>query len=145
MIMTNKIHPEGVKAYLDANYSIEAVGADIRLEVNKTNPLLTKIMSDYQVVTAAFITAFNPHSQIVDFGVNKNMQLRLVRDVLTLGYSYLKGFGESSEGGWLKEESILILGITENKAEFLADQYRQNGYLWINSQDEICRLRLCDQ
>ena len=72
------------------------------------------------------------------------MQLRLERDVLTLGYRYLKGFGESPEGGWQKEESILILGVTENKATFLAEQYRQNGYLWINLQDEICRLRLCN-
>jgi hypothetical protein len=140
----NPIHPELVKAYLNARYSIEVFGRNIQLAIDKTNPLLTSIMNDYEVVTAAFITAFNPHSRIIDFEENKIMQMQLEKDVSTLGYRFLKGFGEDFSGKWPKEESILILGITINRAEFLANQYRQNGYLWISSQDGVCNLRLCN-
>ena len=108
----NPIHPELVKAYLNARYSIEVFGRNIQLAIDKTNPLLTSIMNDYEVVTAAFITAFNPYSRIINFEENKIMQMQLEKDVSTLGYRFLKGFGEDFSGKWHKEESILILGIT---------------------------------
>lgn len=135
------IHPKLIRAYREAKYVAEAK-EPITLQIDQANNSLGAILKERNVSTAAFITAHNPYSRIVDEADNNKAQSNLIKDSEALGYSFLNGYGQDVEGKWPKESSILVFGIKETEAENLADKYEQNAFVWINSKDAYSSLRL---
>ena len=101
-----------------------------------------KIFQLFDIKTAAFITAFNPYSEVLSNEENAQLQNHLLKDIENLGYEIVYGYGQDQAGHWPKEQSLLVLGITETQAELLADKYGQNGFVWIGSRDALPALRL---
>lgn len=141
MTINQSIHPTLIRAYREAQYVIEG-SQNIVLKIGRANQDLRKILKDNEVTTAAFITAFNPYSEILNDRENLEAQESLCVDIKSLGYFGLNGYGQDEAEEWPREKSVLALGITESQAEALADRYSQNGFVWIGSLDSFPALRL---
>jgi hypothetical protein len=137
----HQISPCLIRAYREAKYVIEYTRPTTLL-VGQCNSCLAEILNEYRVTTAAFITAFNPYSNIQSDEENIETQNSLNSDIETLRLKSIYGFGQDIAEHWPREISTLILGITESQAETLADQYSQNAYIWIGSVDAFPALRL---
>lgn len=143
--MTDCIHnipPDLVKAYQEALYVIHGVDGDIRLRVGQPSLELIPLMKRYVVKSAAFLTAFNPHSILTAAEVNVHNHNALVADIRSLGLELIQGEGEDPFNLWPMELSVLVLGISHGNAEILADRYRQNAFLWIECDDCLVSLNL---
>jgi len=141
-MMSNKtIHPGLIRAYREAKY---VVGVDnpIVLRIGQASQQLKGLLDTHKATTAAFITAFNPYSEVMSDDQNHAAQKSLLVDAQKLGLSAIEGYGQDMAEEWPREASFLVLGITESQAEGLADKYGQNGYVWIGSADALPVLRL---
>ena len=141
MTSNKTIHPGLIRAYREAKYVIEA-DDPIFLKIGEASRQLSALLKDYQTKTAAFITAFNPFSETLGDDENHKAQSSLIKDIKTLGYSVINGYGQDVEEQWPRELSTLAFGITESEAESLSDKYGQNAFVWIGSPDAYPSLRL---
>ena len=142
--MTNQrtVHPNLVREYRKTLYCSNVKGIDIKLEVGKVNKELSNILKDKNLTTAAFLTAYNPYSEIKSVSENEKSQIDLEEDIKNLGPEFYDGDGHDPDGIWSPEKSILILGISQQQAEILSDKYRQNAFIWLNTVDALVSLRL---
>ena len=137
----NSISPNLIRAYRKSKFVVEYTST-ITLLIGRSNSSLGALLKEYKISTAAFITAFNPHSNVLSDQDNIDAQNSLIKDIKALGLHTIKGFGQDVDEQWPREDSVLILGITESQAETLADRYSQNGFIWIGSIDAFPALRL---
>lgn len=137
------IPPELAKAYHEALYVIHGESGDIQLRVGQPSLELVSLMKMYGVKSAAFLTAFNSHSIFAAAEVNVKNQNALIDDIHTLGLRHISGEGGDPSHLWPSEPSVLVLDISHQNAELLADRYRQNAYLWISGDDGLVNLNLC--
>jgi hypothetical protein len=143
--MTDRVHnipQELAKAYQEARYVIHGEGGDISLRVSQPSLELASLMKMYGVKSAAFLTAFNPHSILATAEVNVSNHNALIDDIHTLGLKLISGEGGDPSRIWPSEPSVLVLDISRQNAELLADRYRQNAYLWISGDDGLVNLNL---
>lgn len=141
--MTNLIHDistDLAKAYYYALYVIHGEGGDIRLKVGQASLGLASLMNRHGAKSAAFLTAFNPRSILESAQVNVANHNALVADIRALGLQSIAGEGGDSSHLWPSEPSILVLGISHQNAELLAEKYGQNAYLWIVGGDGLVNL-----
>jgi hypothetical protein len=137
-----KIHPSLVKAYRKTLYCSFIDGEIVQLEVGKVCNNLAIQLKQRNISTASFLTAYNPFSNSLIFSENEKLQNQLIDDVKSLGLHYFDGEGRDLDGKWQTEKSILILGISQQQSEILADRYSQNAFVWINTADAFVSLKL---
>lgn len=137
----HSISPSLIRAYREAKFVVES-SSPITLLVGECNLNLGAILKEHKASTAAFITAYNPYSNVQTDQENSQAQNQLLKDINELGLKALDGYGQDIAEQWPKEVSVLILGITESQAEVLADKYSQNAFIWIGSVDAFPVLRL---
>ena len=137
----NSISPILVRAYREAKYVVEDKNP-ITILIGECNQNLRALLKEHKVFTAALITAFNPHSNILSIEENSKSQSHLLEDIRRLGLKTIGGYGQDIAEEWPKEISLLVLGITEAQAETLADRYSQNGFIWVGSTEAFPALRL---
>ena len=141
MTSNKTIHPGLIRAYREAKYVIQYV-EPVELRIGQANQKLKEILEFFEVTTAAFITAFNPYSEVLSDVENVQAQNQLLSDIDELGYEGVYGYGQDIAEEWPREQSFLAAGISESQAELLADKYGQNGFVWIGSSDALPVLRL---
>jgi len=138
---TAGIPPLLIRAYRQAKFIVSAPDP-ITLFVGKSNKELSKLLIEHGVTTAAFITAHNPYSHQFEDADNVKAQASLISEVDGLGFKYIDGYGQDVAEEWPREDSILIVGITESQAEALSDKYSQNAFIWIGTREAYIALRL---
>ncbi len=141
MTSNKTIHPGLIRAYREAKYVV-GIDSPIVLRIGKASHQLKSLLDTHKATTAAFITAFNPYSEVMSDDQNHAAQKSLLVDTQKLGLSAIEGYGQDMAEEWPREASFLVLGITESQAEGLADKYGQNGYVWVGSSDALPVLRL---
>lgn len=141
MTSNKTIHPGLIRAYREAKYVI-GMDTPIILRIGQANRQLKNLLDAHKVATAAFITAFNPYSEVLNDEENQAAQNSLLMDIQKFGLKVVDGYGQDMAEEWPRESSVLALGITESQAEGLADKYGQNGFVWIGSLDAFPVLRL---
>lgn len=139
---TRAISPRCIKAYREAVYVVHLGDREIALQVNKVSSQLANLMKEWEVTTAAFLTAFNPYSQILDAEENEARQKRMLADAQPLCPRIFPGIGRDKNNQWPHELSMLALGIFLDDAQKLADQYEQNAFLWISNEQGFVSLKL---
>jgi hypothetical protein len=137
----HNISPNLIRAYREAKFVVES-NQPITLLVAQCNRDLSTLLRNHKESTAAFITAFNPYSKVQTDQENLQAQNELLKDIKELGLEAINGYGQDLAEKWPREESLLIIGITESQAENLADKYSQNAFIWIGSTDAFPALRL---
>lgn len=79
---------------------------------------------------AAFITAWNPMSEITPDAENHLHQQKLLDELTLKGLSHLPGIGQHPSNNWPGEESLLILGLELNDARVMARAFHQLAFVW---------------
>jgi len=142
MITTKTVHPNLVRAYREAIYTVNAGDDAIALKVGEVSPALAALMHIHKAQTAAIITAYNPYGDIHPKAENERLQAVLVAELKTMAAICVKAVNSDPVGKHDSESSILALGISLVEAERLADQFGQNAFIWINTVDAFVSLRL---
>lgn len=139
---TKTISPKLIKAYREAIYVINLGDREIALQVSKASLPLAKLMEEWDVSTAAFLTGFNPYSKILDSQENELRQKKMWSDAQPICSKIFPGIGRDKNDQWPDELSMLALGINLQDAQALADQYEQNAFLWISNRQGFVSLKL---
>ncbi|XOV85815.1 MAG: DUF3293 domain-containing protein [Pseudomonadota bacterium] len=116
-------------AYKATDYIVED-DPPLILNIGEQNDGVRLLHLSFNVETSAFITAWNPGSNILPLDENYDRQADLLNDIEALRLNYFVGRGEHPDGQW-SEDSYLLLGITQDQADALAIKYGQSAYVWI--------------
>lgn len=120
-----------LQAYRETEYRVFN-DSHIVLLIDQFNKASDALLVDRDVTTAAFITAWNPHSKPVSKSENDIAQARLQSEVMSLELDYLPGEGVGRDGIWPPEPSLLVLGISFDRAAKLSKTFKQNAFVWLN-------------
>lgn len=120
-------------AYRKTHYKVFADPA-FTLYVGEHSPALAQRLNQAVQPTAAFISACNPHSQLLGSAENSLRQKALASTLASGGWEFLHGIGEDPAQQWPGEASFLVLGISQEKAEALAHQFGQNAILFCTAE-----------
>ena len=103
------------------------------LMIGEPSQNIASLYLDYKVSSAAFLTAWNPHSELTAQHVNERAQRQLEKKLNELSITVFPGVGEDVSGKWLGEQSALALGISLNVAKWVGKEFRQNAIVWIGA------------
>lgn len=135
-----QINEELLEAYNNARFHIYSEPA-VTLRVGIESTELKTLMLRHTVSTAAFITAFNPYSQLLSDVENNQRNAKLLIDIEEGGYIHFAGLGQDVGAKWPGEESYFVLGIDESAVKALGMKYQQNAIVWCDS-DYVPRIML---
>ena len=138
--MTTKslISQDLISAYETTNFHVSAE-PDFILTVNKHSSELQNLYNTLNVLSAAFITAWNPFSNTLSQAQNIERNSLLKQDFINQGYDFLNGYGQHPSKDWPAEESYLVLGLCFKDAKVLGAKYEQNAIVWCDG-DAITQL-----
>lgn len=137
-----QIDPQLLAIYQNSDYRVFASGEnDFLLKIGLPSPELMQVYRQQIVSSACFISAYNPRSEPRSMDENAAAQQRLIAAVMALGYPFLQGMGEDSQGACAGEPCLLILGISRDQSLRLGAQFEQNALLWMEA-DAIPHLLL---
>ncbi len=137
-----QIDPQLLAIYQHSDYRVSVAGQnDFLLKPGFPSPELLGVYQRYSVSSACFISAYNPRSEPRSQDENAAAQQALIQAVETMGYAFLHGMGEDSEGGCAGEPCLLILGISRDQSLNLGTRFEQNALLWMEA-DAIVQLLL---
>lgn len=114
---------ELIQAYKETSFNVYEPMLTIKVE--EINKELDRLLKVNNCVEWAYITAWNPYSEITDAKLNELNNDQLRNDLI--GYSVFDGEGVGSDPSWEPEKSYLILGITLDDAILIGKKYRQNA------------------
>ena len=123
------ISPELIRAYREAHYILLDGHNEIRLQVGTINPELATLMINRNAHTACVLTAYNPFSEIKNKDENELAQIELRQRLQEKGITILEAVGRDAKEQWEPEPSVLVLDLTLNEAENLADAFGQNAFI----------------
>lgn len=120
--------------YKKAQYTV-FTPSPIAFRVNQICPEIDQVMMKAKVTEAAFLTAWNPRSELMEKQVNDLAQNQLQNEFIEGSLPYLFGYGQDPQGTW-KEESFLVLGIEREWACAMGKKYGQNAIVWLEIGQE---------
>lgn len=128
--MNSVISEELIDAYQSTLFNV--IGPPrFTLQIGEASPQLEELYRAHKVATAAFLTAWNPHSEERPKEENYRAQVQLETEVNSLAAAVLPGMGQDPYGERPGEPSILALGLSRDVASSLGAQYRQNAIVWV--------------
>jgi len=116
-------------SYRRTTYSAETPLGAIRLRVGERNDDLAELLKRYGTTRWAYVTAFNPGSQILTTDENLERQSRLEDILIREGLTFFTGEGVGDDPAWSPEKSVLILNNSRLRAIHLAREFGQNAIL----------------
>jgi hypothetical protein len=90
---------------------------------------------------SAFITAYNPASQEFSDEENLARNKKLEELIQSLNYQYLAGAGRCPQDNGPGEISFLVLGMSQDFASDVGNQFGQNAVVWCG-EDAVPQLVL---
>ena len=103
------------------------------LRIGEPSQKIASLYLDHKISSAAFLTAWNPHSELTSLRVNERAQRLLEKKLYELSITVFPGFGEDASGKWPGEQSALALGISRDAAKQVGKEFRQNAIVWIGA------------
>ena len=117
-------------------------GGEAQLRLGRPSAPLGDLMAARGVLTACFITAWNPRSEPRTDAENEADQTRLKARLDSMGLTWLAAEGRDPDCGWDSEPSLVSLGLTFDQACSLGDEFGQNAVLF-SGADGAMRLVFC--
>ncbi|HLT98643.1 MAG TPA: DUF3293 domain-containing protein [Burkholderiaceae bacterium] len=105
-------------------------GLELVLRIGRFSSQLETAHRNHGVSCSAFITAWNPYSQLTDAATNTTKQRALAKDLEQEGLTMFPGIGIHPSNQWPGEESFFVLGLTLNAAKQLGIAFQQNAIVW---------------
>ncbi|AOP35830.1 hypothetical protein A0128_01290 [Leptospira tipperaryensis] len=112
-------------SYLKTRYLVFEPNLSIFAE--SFNPTLDRFLKEHGKKEWAYLTAFNPRSEVISSEKNRRRNDELKQELD--GYSIFEGEGKGDDPDWIPESSFLVLGISERKAILLGKKFQQNAIL----------------
>jgi hypothetical protein len=134
------LSPEIIKAYLEAEYVIEA-SDHIALAIGGHSPRLEDLYVRFGNDTVTVITAWNAEGVERGDNLNTMADAHLRTDIRDLGLPSLEAQGESGDSSWPVEQGHAIFGLNLKEAVHLGRVHGQNAIVWA-SADAIPKLVL---
>ena len=113
--------------YKDAEYVVEDGKRRFVIRVGETSGELDALLGEYQCETWAFISAHNPRSEELTPEENEARHIDFISYLND--HRYFAGFGQSPDGLWTPEASLLIIGIERSEAVGIGIRFEQNAIL----------------
>lgn len=131
-----------VQIYLDTDYHVQADPPFV-LKVGEANLALAQLYAEHHVNCAAYLTACNPISQIVDGLDNGERHPLLIKELHKRSLQFREGQGQDRWGRWPPESGCLVLALELEAAKALARRFDQNAMVWCgpNVTPELVLLR----
>jgi len=126
-------------AYRATRYRVHAGSAPFELRVDAASEPLAALMRRHGVVTAAYLTACNPHSVRTSDAANRAANDALRAALVAADAFVFDGEAIDPTGAWPVEPSFLALGIALATARELGVRFRQNALLFADD-DAVPRL-----
>jgi len=114
---------ELIQAYKETSFNVHKPKLTIKVE--EVNEELNRLLKVNNCVDWAYITAWNPYSELTNAKLNEQNNNQLRNDLI--GYTVFDGEGVGSDPSWEPEKSYLILGIPLGEAILIGKKYRQNA------------------
>lgn len=126
-----------LKAYLNADYCL--IKPSLKIKVGENSRELDTFLMDNNAYYWAFITAWNPHTQLLNLVENEGRHQSLMQNLIEARYTFVEGYGESQDGRYPPEKSLMIFDISKVDAMRLGRRYQQNAILYgsINAKAEL--------
>jgi hypothetical protein len=117
---------ELIKAYNETSFNV--FEPSISIKIGEENAALSDLLSKFNCVVWAYLTACNPYSELEldEFNERKNNQLK--EDLER--YLIFEGEAIGADSSWKPEHSFLVLGITKDAAIKLGQRYRQHAIVY---------------
>lgn len=118
-----------VEAYVETDYRVHGEHPFV-LHIGQRSLDLLTAQKKHVVSCSAFITAWNPYSQVVDTEVNTLRQNTLREELQSRSLIFIPGIGQHPSNKWPGEESFLIFGLDLAAAKALGQRFEQNAIVW---------------
>jgi Protein of unknown function (DUF3293) len=120
-----------VLAYRATDYVAHGNGWAVVIRIGHHSLVADRLLASMQVRSGAFITAWNPFSQELNFKANEHWGRDLKRYLSVRGFAFAEGEGRGGTGAWPPEPSILAFGISRAEASIIGRKYRQNAFVYV--------------
>lgn len=134
-------------AYIATDFMFEAQGARYTLRVGEPNLDVRQLLAKLRSQGAAFITAYNPASLALG-DVHNTLAMRALRRDLegseAKPLSVHEGAGQDRVGAWPPEPSLMVFGISRDRAEALGRKYGQYAIVWVDEAGLPSLVELAD-
>jgi hypothetical protein len=132
-----------IPSYLATSFEAAPPDGAIAIRVGQLCSALDALLLTHEARSWAYLTAFNPRGSRLSMDENRRRMERLTADVEKAGHTYFRGQGVPDRHDWQPEESLLVLGITEDDAVALGGRYEQHAIV-AGEMGEPARLLWCD-
>ncbi|QDU71923.1 DUF3293 domain-containing protein [Mucisphaera calidilacus] len=120
---------ELLEAYRATSYTAETPAGVITLRVGQTCRAMRRLMGEHGVMTAVYLTAANPGSEVLSDAENAARLAELDASLDRDGFDYYVGRAIADAGDWPDEASRLVLGMTRAEGARLALRMGQHAFL----------------
>lgn len=114
---------ELINAYKNTDYIVYNPSLVIKIGVK--NQALDSLLKALNATTWAYITAFNPYSKLLSEASNSSRHEILKTKIEN--YRFYEGEGVGEDKKWKPEISLLIIGISLEKAMEVGNCFEQNA------------------
>ena len=127
----SKLEPDLIAAYKNTLFEAHVGDDVITLRVGQKCPSLRAVFEQHKVITACYITAFNPFGRLLTKQENEARNAQLLADLASL-YPVFEGVGVDPTGEWEGEASFLALGASKDASLALAEEWEQNAVVFVD-------------
>ncbi|MBC8145809.1 MAG: DUF3293 domain-containing protein [bacterium] len=114
-------------AYRRTSYMIDAPEAPIIVRINQPSDDVDTLVDQFGETEWAFITAYNPYSEVLTPEENEKRHEGLLFDIQTRGLITFPSYGVDDDGTWPSEHGLFVIGITREDAIVLGRRLEQNA------------------
>ena len=125
----SNINPYTVQAYLETEYFVRGE-SDFVLQVGQFSNSLESEHKLRGSDCSAFITAYNPYSNVVDEVDNAKRQKALTDELQRRSLNFADGIGRHPSNHWPGEPSYLVFGLSLEASKTLGVRFEQNAIIW---------------
>lgn len=111
------------QVYLDTQYEI--FNPAFTIKIGEISRELQFLLTQNNVTDWAYITSYNPYSEILSDAENLQHFELLKADIKD--FTTFEGQGRGTDPNWKPEKSLLILGIARDHAILIGKKYCQNA------------------
>lgn len=127
------ISPDLIANYYTTHYQIGTGSDRIILRIDQYSEPLLQLFIATNTACAAFISAYNPFSQLRSMKDNLIAHTQLHQQLLFQHpKQIIEGMGIDPSGTWPVEKSWLTLGLDLDTAQTIGQQFNQNAIVWSN-------------
>ena len=114
-------------AYRATHFVVEDLRWSGVILVGESTPELDDFLRAQGLSDWAYITAYNPRSELLSDDVNQGRHDELIQKLDSDGIPWLSGFGRTPDGSWTSDTSVLVCGIDRAAAVEIGRIFDQNA------------------